>query len=1089
MKKGFLIFAAMLLMLITAVSASAEEFTEGMLIYTVENGEATVTGYTMETLQDLEIPSELGGYPVTAIGNEAFSLCQSIKKVVIPDTVRVIGNGAFGHCYKLEEVVIGNGTERIGERAFFWCDSLKSFIIPDSVVEVGKECLYNCDALEEVVIGNGITDLTGLSIPRYVSKVVLGEGITEIPAGYFSMKGNIDIQVKGRLTKIGDNAFRYSSVKYFEIPDTVEEIGSEAFCDVAAVNGLPRSLKKVGDKAFADCDLNGSELPPELEYIGAGAFNSSKGLENFVFHDKITYIGSGAFYNSSLRGTLNMINEEFIGSMAFCDCKGIDKVVIGENVKRVESSAFRDLKLDELLVLCGDGVLESNSFYVSSYKKLEIGDNMTDDCGLVWNATETVILGKGIKHLRGFRQKYVEVRADLERLPANTFYYETDVVEVHFTGNVKEIEASVFVGCRNLETVEIRGDYTQLPDNFFSGLSALKKVILDGNLTEIGKKAFNKCVTLEEIELTGPITVIGEEAFNNCTSLRAVKLPGSVKEIGKRAFSGCSALTDMSDVFENLTRLGEEAFMDSGITKAYIPESVTSMGKGVFRNCAELSEASIAAERLGEEAFADSGLKKVQLADTVVSIGKGAFKNCVLLTEITLPKKLSEIREESFEGCSSLTAIVVPDMVESIGKAAFKDCVSLTEVKLPRDLRHVENELFSGCESLTSVNLPITVSTIGTSAFEGCVSLTSMTMPLDLTHIYSHAFEGCRGLTRVNFNNTEYIAAYAFAGCTGLKLLDIPDTVSYIGEYAFTLCTSLTEVYLPTDLRQLNFGLFMACTSLKDITIPDTVEVICTYAFFGCLSLEEINIPTSLLWGNDYYAGAFMYTPSLKRFNVSKKNPYFQEVNGILFAENRTVIVEYPGGKEAEAYEIPSTVRTIFGTAFAYAPVHKLTIPKTVERISTSAFIGSGLSAYVYKDTVGEMAMEILGDVDYFVIDGEHKGLYFNNMDVGDYTAMISLINDNDKAFSGEDLYIAMYSGNRLVDTVLLKGSEYTIPARDKIRFIVNGLGEDVDYVKVFLWDENMAPVLKPEGMRHTSSYSVQEGVQLQSAAEYVTAF
>lgn len=75
---------------------------------------------------------------ITEIGYSSFS-GTSLKKVVIPGTVRLINGWAFAHCYELEEVIIEDGVEEIREGAFYDCPSLVSVTLPASVVSIPKD--------------------------------------------------------------------------------------------------------------------------------------------------------------------------------------------------------------------------------------------------------------------------------------------------------------------------------------------------------------------------------------------------------------------------------------------------------------------------------------------------------------------------------------------------------------------------------------------------------------------------------------------------------------------------------------------------------------------------------------------------------------------------------------------------------------------------------------------------------------------------------------------------------------------------------------------------------------------------------------
>ena len=69
----------------------------------------------------------------------AFNNCDSLEKVVIPDSVKTIYSGyysyspTFGYCDNLKTVVIGNGLKYIDEGTFSGCESLESVTIGKSV--------------------------------------------------------------------------------------------------------------------------------------------------------------------------------------------------------------------------------------------------------------------------------------------------------------------------------------------------------------------------------------------------------------------------------------------------------------------------------------------------------------------------------------------------------------------------------------------------------------------------------------------------------------------------------------------------------------------------------------------------------------------------------------------------------------------------------------------------------------------------------------------------------------------------------------------------------------------------------------------
>ena len=82
---------------LTALAESGDEtvHTYQEMQYAIHGNAVTITGYTPELPEVLVIPTEIGGLPVTAIGEFAFSQCAALRSVTIPESVTSIGSYAF----------------------------------------------------------------------------------------------------------------------------------------------------------------------------------------------------------------------------------------------------------------------------------------------------------------------------------------------------------------------------------------------------------------------------------------------------------------------------------------------------------------------------------------------------------------------------------------------------------------------------------------------------------------------------------------------------------------------------------------------------------------------------------------------------------------------------------------------------------------------------------------------------------------------------------------------------------------------------------------------------------------------------------
>lgn len=144
------------------------------------NGGIEITKYNGNA-EVVKIPARINGLPVTKIGHRAFEYCNSLTKVIIPDTVKIIGEMAFNRCPNLREVVWPKNLRGILMYAFDHCVQLRSAILPGKTLFIEESAFRSCTALSEVYIPNSVIDIeeyafancTGLkkfSMPKQLSK-------------------------------------------------------------------------------------------------------------------------------------------------------------------------------------------------------------------------------------------------------------------------------------------------------------------------------------------------------------------------------------------------------------------------------------------------------------------------------------------------------------------------------------------------------------------------------------------------------------------------------------------------------------------------------------------------------------------------------------------------------------------------------------------------------------------------------------------------------------------------------------------------------------------------------------------------------
>lgn len=192
--------------------------------------------------RQIVVPSEYRNKPVVAIGKGAFSSCEKIISISIPDSVTSIGDGALSDCTNLETVVWSqnSGLKTIGHRAFA-SSGLVTIDIPDGVTTIGEYAFYECEQLKKVSLGDNVTDIGGYAFCECPSltAIALPKGLTEISMGAFFSSGLSSIEIPFGVTRIWVNAFTdCHSLISITIPSSVTEIDTAAF-------SFCKSLKKI----------------------------------------------------------------------------------------------------------------------------------------------------------------------------------------------------------------------------------------------------------------------------------------------------------------------------------------------------------------------------------------------------------------------------------------------------------------------------------------------------------------------------------------------------------------------------------------------------------------------------------------------------------------------------------------------------------------------------------------------------------------------------------------------------------------------------------------------------------------------------
>jgi hypothetical protein len=393
----------------------------------------------------------------------------------------------------------------------------------------------------------------------------------------------------------------------------------------------------------------------------------------------------------------------------------------------------------------------------------------------------------------------------------------------------------------------------------------------DDTITITGYTGSGGVVVIPDTTNGYPVTGIGDNAFESDDRLTNITLPYGLTSIGIWSFEGCVNLTGFI-LPDTVTNIGPGAFNScTSLTNVIIPASVASIGDYAFIYCTSLT--NIAVDGANPAYSSLDGVLFSKDKTTLVQYPSGKTGN------YAIPDGVTNLADEAF-GLDDHDQYPFP----------YDACAGLTNLSIPGSLVNLGAHAFSHCSGLASVTLANGVASIGTNAFSFCANLTNITMPGSVTSIGETAFF-----------------------YSGLTSVTIPGSVTNFGLGAFAVCTSLTNVTLLNGVSSIGPQGFNFCTALANITIPGSVTSIGEMAFYFCSGLTNAIISASVTNMGNY---AFSGCASLLDIEVSTDNLYYRSVDGVLYDEAETTLLQFPGGRGG-SYLVPEGVTTIGDYAFA----------------------------------------------------------------------------------------------------------------------------------------------------------------------------
>ncbi len=772
--------------------------------------------YNCSKLTNLNVPQS-----VTSIGTDAFYGCNSLKYEIYNENLKYLGNWLIDTVdTTLNEVKFKENTIGIYNNAFSQCINITSITIPESITYIGKGAFYGCKGLTEIT-------LTFIGATR---------------SGSYNYLGHIF----GASTYTENATYVPKSLSMVRIIS--ENIVTNAFYDCNNIKSIYvfNGVKKIEKGAFVGCSsLEKITLPFIGESINA---TNEKSLFGYIF-GITNYTGSTAteqyytnggkviYYIPTSLKTVT-INGASIGYGAFYNCNNLTTISIPEEITIINDYAFYNAN-NLLSIIIPETVLTIGKFAFANCSKLMSVE--------------------------------FEENSELTSIGESAFQNCSSLVNVNLPKSLIDIKESAFYGCSGLTSINISNGIREIKNNTFYGATSLAIVIIeeDSILTTIGKLAFYNCKNLEVINLPDSVIDIADDAFNNCSKIIYEIYNGNLKYLGKWLFGT----------------------VDKEISEAVLEEDTIGIYYSAFKNCNELTSVTIPKE--------------------LRFIMKNAFYGCTNLSIVKFPIdiEIEYIGSYAFAYCSKLSSLTIPQNVKKIGSNILEGCSNLRKLELPFVGESVDaegtNALFGylfGTNSYSNSQSTLQYYTFN-SGVTYYVPKGLEEVEITGKELKYGAFYNCDMIKNIKFDNIISIGNYAFYNCTGLEKVIIPESTSKIGSSAFSNCHNLINVYINKTTPPTMSDAFLFETKGMYIYVPSE-------------SLMQYKVSAGWI----RYANIIYAQDIIDENNFAIENgtliSYFGDLTDVIIPNNVIKIGAYAFKKEIKTVIIPSSVIEIENYAF-----------------------------------------------------------------------------------------------------------------------------------------------------------------------------
>jgi len=485
-----------------------------------------------------------------------------LKETSFPETLTTVISYAFSSCSKISSIELPYGTQKIESGAFQYCTGLTSFKIPSSVTTLGS-AFAGCTNLATFYINiatppsildsffSGNTKKTTLRVPKasidaykaaYCWKdwANIEHGAYDI--SYYSFKAANGNSYVGHYTVTSSAPQTVNGVSYdgrvklvgqYIYPSTkgTIEVPEDVTC-----NGKKYAVTSIGYQAVystpsADYGLS---LGNNVDSIDAHAFLGQSYLKQFKPNINLKYIGNYAFHTCGITNDIKFsYGLKYVGGYAFYKCP-IKMMLIPSSVSSMSTYAFIQMTSLEKLYLNKAFFSDGWTFTgVPTSCKLYVPIGYTDHYR---------------EHAKWSHFTNIEAGANDYAFndDENSLYHVTILSTTELTH-----DGAVYCGKAKLVYHPVHKTLSHDQWNCSNGViditnGAYRRYLI----TQIGDSCLDGCSSIKSTTLKymDRLEKIGDWAFYG-TGIVKEEVPGSVTSIGRGAWAGCNNLTDLTFLY------------------------------------------------------------------------------------------------------------------------------------------------------------------------------------------------------------------------------------------------------------------------------------------------------------------------------------------------------------------------------------------------------------------------------------------------------------------------------------------------------------------------------------------------------------